>query len=108
MQFVQQLVEKLDKHGAAPHHLIIDNARIRYNSGLREWLEQRNKHKLKFLHPYSPFLNAVKECFSKLKNFVKKHPLDGEETLKERITAGSHGITKENCEDWVRHAIFFH
>jgi transposase len=71
-------------------------------------LENRNKHKIKFLPPYSPFLNPVEEGFSKLKNFVKKHPLDDQETLCERIKDGSYEITKMDCEGWVRHAIDFH
>jgi len=107
MQFVQQLVENLDARGAGAYHLVMDNARIHYNPGLKEWIKNRNKHKLAFLPPYSPFLNPVEECFSKLKNFVKKHPLDHHESLINRIQEGSHTITKQDCEGWVRHSISF-
>ncbi|KAI9010017.1 hypothetical protein CLU79DRAFT_839825 [Phycomyces nitens] len=54
----------------------------------------------KFLPPYSPFLIPVKECFSKLNNFVEKHPLDSEETLCERIKSSNYELTKQNCKDW--------
>jgi transposase len=85
----------------------MDNARIHYNPSLREWLEKRNKHKIKFLPPYLPFLNPVEECFSKIKNFVKKHPLDDQEGLCGRIKKGSYEISKKDCEGWVRHGISF-
>ncbi|OAD68851.1 Homeodomain-like DNA binding domain-containing transcription factor [Phycomyces blakesleeanus NRRL 1555(-)] len=98
--FVQQLVEKLDRANAGPYHLVVDNARIHYNSSLREWLEQINKHTLRFLPPYSLFLNSVEKCFSKLFFFVKKHPLDSQKTLMGRIKDGSHSITKRDCEGW--------
>ncbi|OAD79385.1 Homeodomain-like DNA binding domain-containing transcription factor [Phycomyces blakesleeanus NRRL 1555(-)] len=74
-EFVQQLVEKLDAVNAKPYHLVVDNARIHYNPGLREWLKQRN------------YLQA-------------KHPLDGQEMLVERIKDGSNTITKQDCEGW--------
>lgn len=105
--FVQQLVEKLDNDNADPYFLVMDNARIHYNPGLKEWIEDRNKHMLKYLPPYSPFLNPIEECFLKVKNYVKKHPLDNQESLCQRIKEGSYEITKENCEGWIRHSISF-
>ncbi|OAD77378.1 Homeodomain-like DNA binding domain-containing transcription factor [Phycomyces blakesleeanus NRRL 1555(-)] len=97
-EFVQQLVKKLDNANSGPCHLVMDNVRIHCNLSLRNWLQKRNKHKLKPLPPYSSFLNPVEECFSKLKNFVKKHPLDSEETLCERIKSSSYEITRQDCE----------
>ncbi|KAI8387265.1 hypothetical protein BD560DRAFT_321096, partial [Blakeslea trispora] len=49
----------------------------------------------------------LEECFSKLKNHVKKHALDDRESLIGRIQEGSHTITKKNCEDWIRHSLSF-
>lgn len=86
----------------------MDQTPIHKNPGLKEWLNERNRHKIKLLPPYSPFLNPVEECFSKLKNFVKKHPMDGEERLRNRIKEGSYQISKEDCEGLVRHAVSFH
>ncbi|OAD74856.1 Homeodomain-like DNA binding domain-containing transcription factor [Phycomyces blakesleeanus NRRL 1555(-)] len=106
-EFVQQLVEKLDAVNAEPYNFVVNNTRIYYNFGLREWLEQRNLHKLKFIPPYSPFLNPVEKCFSKLKNFVKKHPLNGQEMLVKRIKDGNNTITRQDCEGWCISDDFF-
>jgi len=107
MQFVQQLVENLDARGAGAYHFVMDNAKIHHSPGLAEWIESTHKHKLKFLPSFSPFLNPVEECFSKLKNYVKKHPLDDQENLINRIQEGSYTITKQDCEGWVNHSISF-
>lgn len=43
-------------------------------------------------------LNHIEECFSKVKNFGKEQPVDGEESLKHRIKAGSYETTRKNCK----------
>ncbi|GAA5812121.1 hypothetical protein MFLAVUS_005571 [Mucor flavus] len=48
--------------------------------------------------------NYEYQCFSKLKNFVKKHPLESKEAL---CKEGSYEISKSDCEGWVRHSISF-
>ncbi|OAD79466.1 hypothetical protein PHYBLDRAFT_58515 [Phycomyces blakesleeanus NRRL 1555(-)] len=93
-----QLVEKLDNANAGPYHLVINNVRIHYNLSVCNWLQEINKYILKFLPPYSPFLNPIEECFSKLKNLVKKHSLVSKETLCERIQSSSYQIIKQNYE----------
>lgn len=60
-----------------------------------------------FLPAYSPFLNPVEECFSKLKGLVKRKLGVKTKELIEHIGECSKEIVQENCHGWVDHGISF-
>ncbi|CEP15855.1 hypothetical protein [Parasitella parasitica] len=105
-EFVKSVMASLDKNNAAPHNFVMDNARI-HTAPIVKDLFQNSRHKLHLLPPYSPFLNAIEECFSKLKTLVKRKPgLTGEAFLK-HISECSNEIARENCKAWVEYSIQF-
>lgn len=84
----------------------MDNASIHKASEVRE-LFRNSRHEMALLPPYSPFLNPVEECFSKLKNLVKRKPGLSPLELCEHIKASTNEITQQNCKAWVEHSIKF-
>ncbi|OAD67998.1 hypothetical protein PHYBLDRAFT_151080 [Phycomyces blakesleeanus NRRL 1555(-)] len=52
---------------------ILDNAPIHRSHLVRDFMAT-TRHHIKFLPPYSPFLNSVEESFSKLKILAKRKP----------------------------------
>jgi transposase len=53
--------------------------------------------------PYSPFLNPIEECWSKIKKNIR-NPLDKADTLTPRIAEACKQVTASNCQGWIRHA----
>ncbi len=51
--------------------LIFDNARIHQKDDIQRWCDETGWDYI-FLPPYSPMLNIIEECFSVLKNSIKK------------------------------------
>ncbi|CAO3665054.1 unnamed protein product [Rhizopus stolonifer] len=73
LDFIDSLIEHLDSVGARGSYVVYDNAPI-HGTAAAQKLEAAGYNPLK-LPPWSPFLNPIEECFSKLKNGVKKHKL---------------------------------
>lgn len=105
-QFVKSVIEALDRNNAAPHYFVMDGASIHKSAPVKE-LFKKSKHKLHLLPPYSPFLNPIEECFSKLKTFVKRRPGLASDAFLNHISESSHQIATENCQAWVEHSISF-
>ncbi|KAI8882214.1 hypothetical protein K501DRAFT_187167 [Backusella circina FSU 941] len=57
--------------------------------------------------PYSPFLNPIEECWSKIKSNIKRNPLDEADTLTSRLPAACGSVTVKDCQGWVKHAETF-
>ena len=60
----QEFIFEIDALSQERKQLIMDNCRIHYQ------VDSTN-HQLKFLSPYSPFLNLIEAFFSKLKNHIR-------------------------------------
>ncbi|KAG2213201.1 hypothetical protein INT47_011350 [Mucor saturninus] len=106
-EFVRGIMKKLDDTNAGPHFFVMDNASIHKTPAVKELLKNSN-HQMCLLPPYSPFLNPIEECFSKLKTLVKRKPnLKGKEELVEHIRQTIHQISEENCQGWIDHSIQF-
>ncbi|KAI8877529.1 hypothetical protein K501DRAFT_197968 [Backusella circina FSU 941] len=54
--------------------------------------------------PYSPFLNPIEECWSKIKSNIKRNPLDTNSMLTPRIVEACQSVTVADCIVWIRHA----
>jgi len=65
IEFLSMLLDKLDP--TAKHLLIMDNAPIHHSRNVKNWFNINSERVEEFfLPPYSPFLNPIEECFSKI------------------------------------------
>jgi transposase len=84
----------------------MDNAPIHTNANIRKMIEDRG-YKCVYLPPYSPFLNAIEECWGKIKGSIRRDGLTMDDNLSQRIIESSLTVTPEDCQGWIRHAIQF-
>jgi transposase len=54
-----------------------------------------------FLPPYSPDLNPIEECFSKVKSCLKSSELESND-LQTAILGAFASITPDDCSGWIR------
>lgn len=103
VRIISQLeLETIDKDVV----FFMDNASIHKNLDLRE--EIATKILIVYNAPYSPFLNAIEECFSAWKHAVRKKKPGSERELVEAILEGSHAVSREDCKKYIKHTIKFY
>jgi transposase len=56
-----------------------------------------------YLPPYSPDLNPIEKCWSKLKTYLRTKAARSYEKLSEAISEGLKTITAADTKNWVRH-----
>lgn len=57
-----------------------------------------------YLPPYSPELNPIEECWSKLKSFIRKNKPRTVKELFDKLKHGMDQITESDCLGWFKHA----
>jgi transposase len=82
--------------------LVMDNLSSHKVAGVRQMIEGRGA-KLIYLPPYSPDLNPVEECWSKLKAFLRKAKARTREPLEEAIRQALKTITRTDIIGWMTH-----
>jgi transposase len=80
---------------------IMDNARIHHYRGLFEDPEIA-QYNIRYLPPYSPFLNPIENVFSVCKNNVIRGGAMNESQLRTLIAVNFEAITNENCSSFYR------
>lgn len=108
IDFLKLLFNKL-RNEQNPQYIIMDNAPIHRSSKVANFVEEYMKdrnviHKIKFLPPYSPFLNPIEECFSKMKYYVKRQPLTKKRNMTQVLKEATECVTREDCQGWVNHS----
>ena len=84
VKFLRELVDQRPVLQTRSFHLIMDNARFHKTDAVKTVFTQRTPiHMQEFLPPYSPQLNAIEECWSKIKAYVKRHEKRSQATLLE-------------------------
>jgi transposase len=66
-------------------------------------LFEKAEVELLFLPPYSPDLNPIEMCWSKLKAFLRATAARTYEKLSEAISAAIKQITALDAQNWIRH-----
>lgn len=56
-----------------------------------------------YLPPYSPDLNPIEKCWSKLKTYLRTRAARSYEKLSEAISEGLKTITAADAGNWIRH-----
>lgn len=99
VEFLRELNEKLDK--TKQNVLVYDNSSSHKTNEVTQFLKSAN---LKFMYcaPYSPMLNPIENCFSKVKNMVRG--LNSDFGLDSAIEQAFSSVTAENCAAWFGHA----
>jgi transposase len=109
-EFLVELSEMLE---GEKFNFIMDNCSIHKNIQL-----DRPEHSIRYLPPYSPFLNPIEATFSALKAEVKArwnepgfnkgytYP-ERRESLLEVINSSFHVITASKCRNFYRHSFTF-
>jgi transposase len=98
--FVEQILVPQLRPGMM---VIWDNVSFHQRDDLRELIEARGAT-VAFLPAYSPELNPIEECWSKLKAWLRKKGARTIQALQEAITEAIHQVTLTDIEGWFRHA----
>jgi transposase len=90
--------------------LVLDNARIHHNNkilALADWFGVR----IEYLPPYSPDLNPIKEAFSQIKHFLRRHKDYYSTTQGDGILYNMYEVldivTLEDASGYIAHAGYF-
>ncbi|KAG0434890.1 hypothetical protein DMUE_4988 [Dictyocoela muelleri] len=83
---------------------ILDNARIHHFSGFKTIVDN-NDLTVKYLPPYSPFLNIIEGCFPKWKNYVIRKEVVNELELLGVIQEGFNTISSSDTNGFWRNIL---
>lgn len=79
--------------------VVMDNLSAHKVSGVRELIESRGA-KLVFLPPYSPDMNPIEKCWSKIKTYLQAAKARTREALEKALAEALRLITKEDAAGW--------
>lgn len=83
--------------------VIMDNLGAHRVAGVREAIESAKAHLL-YLPPYSPDLNPIEQCISKLKAFLRSVAARTKEGLDQALAQAFDTVTQADILGWVEHA----
>lgn len=81
--------------------VVMDNLAAHKVSGIRELIEAKGA-KLIYLPPYSPDLNPIEKCWSKIKTYLRKAKARTRDELEKALREALLLITKEDAVGWFR------
>jgi transposase len=82
--------------------VFMDNLRTHKVAGIKELIEATGA-RLIYLPPYSPDLNPIELCWSKLKSYIRKQEARSFGALGRAIKEAFKTITKSDLEAWFQH-----
>ena len=97
VKFMESVLNILDKHDKKGMFIVIDNCRIHHSRFVVNLIHSRG-YKPLFMPPYSPFLNPIEECWSKIKQNIRRNPLKKGDELTPRIAEACKTVTVEDCQ----------
>jgi len=114
LSFIQDLLQK-DIFREQSMYLIMDNATIHKEEDINDLLELRKegrlqnrfKHYLCFLPPYSPQLNPIENVFGIWKTDALKTTMKNKDDVLEEIEKGKEKITQEVCKKCYSHTLSY-
>ncbi|XP_074596342.1 uncharacterized protein LOC141851497 [Brevipalpus obovatus] len=99
VDYLRQFLDLLDELEIHHAYLVMDNVRFHHSVDVVELVESRG-HVLKFLPPYSPFLNPIENMFNQLKFYIKRLKPDTADKVYEAVEHASQCITAEDCANY--------
>jgi transposase len=82
--------------------VVLDNLGAHRSRAAREVVEARGA-RLVFLPPYSPDLNPIEQCWSKLKTYLRAAKARTREALEEAIKQALATLTESDARAWFKH-----
>ena len=82
--------------------VFMDNLSSHKSEKIEKLIESKGA-KMRFLPRYSPDLNPIELCWSKLKSFLRSKKARTKEFLEKYISEGLELITNANCKGWFEH-----
>ena len=84
--------------GRNPNSIVIlDNCSVHHVTGVASMITQVGAL-VHFLPPYSPDLNPIEECFSKIKSLLKSIEMTCQDDLETDVLAAFSYITRDDCQ----------
>lgn len=83
--------------------VLMDNLRSHKGDLVKSLIEAKGAV-LMFIPPYCPDLNPIEECWSKVKNAVRKAGARTEESLLEAVSGAANLVTPHDALGWFGHA----
>jgi transposase len=80
--------------------VVLDNLSAHKVAGVREEIESTGAELL-YLPPYSPDLNPIEQCWSKLKNLLRKVGAETRDTLDKTLGEAMKCVTASDAEGWI-------
>ena len=102
LQFIIDLKAKLAETLTGNLIFVMDNVAFHKCVEVKQALEDGGD-KVRYLPPYSPFLNPIENLFSKWKEMTKRANANCDVELLEAIEEGASLVTASDCEAYVRH-----
>ena len=91
-------------NGVNPHSILMDNASFHHTDRVVS-LIQSTGALVHFIPPYSPDLNPIEECFSKVKAFLKVHDNEMQaDNVETCVMQAFCTVTSNDCAGWFQHA----
>ena len=82
--------------------VVLDNLSAHKAAGVREVIEARGAEMI-YLPPYSPDLNPIERCWSKIKSYLRKMKARTREALEEAIAQALATVTESDAWAWFTH-----
>jgi transposase len=82
--------------------VVMDNLSAHKAAAVRTLIESRGAH-LIYLPPYSPDLNPIERCWSKIKTYLRAAKARTSERLDEAIERAFETITESDARAWFKH-----
>ena len=81
--------------------VVMDNLPAHKVVGIKELIEERGA-KLIYLPPYSPDLNPIEKCWSKIKTYLRKAKARTRDELEKALREALLLITEEDAQGWFK------
>jgi transposase len=98
--FVEQLLLPILTENSV---VILDNLGAHKAEAIRKLVIAAGA-KFMFLPPYSPDLNPIEECWSKMKAIMRKLAARTRETIDSAVAAAADAVTTKDCVGWFTHS----
>ena len=85
------------------HVVVMDNLTAHHNEAVARLIEAAGARIL-FLPPYSPDMNPIEECWSKIKTFLRKARARSEDGLAFAVAMASEMVDAADAHGWFNHA----
>ncbi|XP_065314871.1 uncharacterized protein LOC135923831 [Gordionus sp. m RMFG-2023] len=99
--YINEILNHFEEPNMINMIFVMDNVPFHHNHSIRESIERKG-HTLKYLPPYSPYLNPIENVFFQWKDFVRNKNPSNEEELIRYIEHGERGISEENAKNYFR------